>query len=72
MVPMNGVIGQEILLLKWRVPSRVVPEGPGVCLKILVVYSPESSGQRVRSPAGPRHSGPAQRSFPQPGRQGLR
>ena len=30
MVPMNGVIGQLMRSLKWRVPSRVVPLGPGV------------------------------------------
>ena len=36
-VPMNGVIGQAILSLKCNVPSTVVPLGPGVCLKILVV-----------------------------------
>ena len=34
---MNGVIGQEIRSLKWSVPSRVVPLGPGVWRKILVV-----------------------------------
>lgn len=50
---MNGVIGQVRRSLKWSVPSRKVPLGPGVWRKILVVYSPESSGQRVDSPSGP-------------------
>ena len=37
MVPMNGVIGQVMRSLKCSVPSRVVPLGPGVWRKILVV-----------------------------------
>ena len=32
----------------------VVPLGPTECLKTMVVYSLESSGQRVDSPNGPR------------------
>jgi hypothetical protein len=36
-VPTNGVMGHDNLSLKCSVPSRVVPLGPGVCLKILVV-----------------------------------
>ena len=51
---MNGVIGQEIESLNCNVPSCMVPLGPGVCGKILVVYSLDNSGQRVDSPSGPR------------------
>mgnify|MGYP003290079337 CR=1 FL=1 len=32
MVPMNGVMGQVSRSLKWSVPSRVVPLGPGICI----------------------------------------
>ena len=53
-VPMNGVTGQEMRSLKCTVPSRIVPLGPGVWRRILVVYSPLNSGQRVDSPNGPR------------------
>src|SRR5258708_37961113 len=53
-VPTKGVIGQLILSLKCSVPSRVVPLGPGVWRKTLVVYSLDNSGQRVDSPSGPR------------------
>ena len=53
-VPTNGVIGHDRRSSKWRVPSRVVPLGPGVWRKIFVVYSDDSSGQRVESPSGPR------------------
>ena len=47
-------MGHEILSLKCSVPSCVVPLLPAVWRKIFVVYSVESSGQRVDSPNGPR------------------
>jgi hypothetical protein len=36
-VPTKGVIGQEMRSLKYRVPARVLPPGPGVWRKMRVV-----------------------------------
>ena len=43
-VPMNGVIGQLMRSLKWSVPSRVVPLGPGRVAEDLGRVAPRELG----------------------------